>query len=394
MNGLLERAPSAGTVAAKPLRIRHVDSLRAIAAGLVVWTHLDGIFFPFSVRNPAFLDFLHTLPTTLILGRVGVNLFFAVSGFVISRSFGGPKEGTAQRFLIRRFCRLYPAFWVSLLTAMLSRLLEGHALTLPSVAANATMMPKLFGQETLIGLYWTLQIELIFYALCLGLQLLGRLDHRMTLAVFALVLAAARRILHMLSHRTGLDLEIPGDGGTWVLSLGLMFWGAFFRSVYEETGGFRRAPLRCPGTWLLLLLTLAIADLYDPHVKIMLLHGTTQNLGERLSTLDSLAFFALWVAVLRVETRLLTFLGVISYSLYLFHPFVMTVLTSTLQFFAPASRPALPLWLYLIVGVLLSTVLATVVYRWVEHPAIAFGKRWVERKGLLRPARPSNDAVQ
>ena len=320
----------------------------------------------------------------MLFGRLGVDLFFAISGFVISRSFVGPPEGSSRRFVIRRVCRLYPAFWVSMLTGMLIWWLDEHPLTLPLLAANATMAPLAFGQPMLIGLYWTLQIELAFYGLCLLLHRFHRLESRATLAACALALCGMRRTLVIVGHLFKQDFYQTGEFGVWMVSLAIMFWGAFFRSVYEETGGFRRAPWRCRGTWYVLLLALAMVDLHDPRLKTFLFSHPLRDCWERLVTLNALAIFALWVAVLRVETRLLTYLGVISYSLYLFHPLILTLFTTSWQTLDPGSRPALPLWLYLVLGVLLTTALATGLYRWVEHPAIAFGKRWAQRG---RPAR-------
>ena len=374
MSSLPENAPAVGSVAAKPLRIRHVDSLRAIAAGLVVWTHFAETLFPLSAHNPGWLGFLHTLPPAMVLGRIGVDLFFAISGFVICRSFGGPPEGSSRRFLIRRVCRLYPVFWVSLAAGVFMWRLDGHPLPLSMFAVNATMAPLAFGQPALIGLYWTLNIELIFYGLCLGLHWCNQLDRWSTLAVCALACAVARRTLHVIGLFTGVPLDLSGEGGVWLISLGLMFWGALFRLVYEETGGFRRTPWRCRRFWLLGLVTVAMLDLHDPHLKTFLFKQPVDQWGERLVTLVSVVFFTFWVALLRVETRVLTFVGVASYSLYLFHPLVLFLLARALPF----SGVGLPLWVILAVGVALSVALAAALYRWVEHPAIAFGKRWVE----------------
>ncbi len=375
MNVLAETAsPAVETAVAKPLRIRHVDSLRAIAAGLVVWTHFAEVCRPRSDHNPAFLAFLYASPKTFILGRLGVDLFFAISGFVICRSFGGTREGSTRRFLIRRFCRLYPAFWVSLPAGMFMWWLDGGTVPLRVLAANATMAPISLGQPMLIGLYWTLNIELFFYGLCLVLHWGRQLDRPGTLAACALLFAAGRRTAHLVGHFAGRPLDL-GEGGVWLLSLGLMFWGALFRCVYEETGGFRRAPWRCRDAWLLLFVSFAMLDLHDPRLKTLLFHPTPDFWGERLVTFYSLVFFALWVALLRVETRVLTYVGVISYSLYLFHPLVLVLVDLGLCIVSVG----VPLWVTLVVGTAVSLAVAAVVYRWVEAPAIAFGKRWVAR---------------
>ena len=232
--------PSDAPAAVPSGRIRHVDSLRAVAAGLVIWTHFAESLWPVSRPGPAFLDFLRTLPPIINLGRTGVMIFFAVSGFVICRSLDGPREGAGRRFLIKRFCRLYPAFWVSLIGGALVWPSGAAALTWRVLAANATMVPDLFGQPLLLGLYWTLEVELIFYVLCLGLHRVGGLHRRAVLAGCVIVLAALPRVLRGLDHWLGVPLGLPGDGDTWTVGLAVMFWGALFRLVYDETDGFRR----------------------------------------------------------------------------------------------------------------------------------------------------------
>lgn len=361
-------------ITGQPLRLRQVDSLRALAAGMVVWTHLAGDLPPVSSLGPAWLAFLHRLPPLLALGRFGVDVFFAISGFVICRSFGGPPEGSSRRFLIRRFCRLYPVFWVSVAVAVCMAWLDGHLPSALTVTANATMAPATFGQPALVGLYWTLNIELIFYGLCLVLHWLGRLDSRSTLVACILGFAALRRTSHLVAKLTGADIGLSETGGMWSASLALMFWGALFRLVYEETGGFRRAPWRRAGPWLLLLVTLALLDIHDPRLKSRVLHQPWEQLGEGLVMLNSLVLFTLWVGVLRVETRFLRFVGVISYSLYLFHPVVSALLVSGLCHLAVVP----PYWALLVAGSACSVALAAVLYRWVERPAILSGRRWAE----------------
>ena len=164
------------------VRIRHVDSLRAVAALLVVSLHLAQTLGPLVATGPAWRGLLVRWPLTVQAGRMGVMVFFMVSGFVICRSFGGPRVGGARRFLIKRFCRLYPAFWTSLVVGFLVWLAVGRGWTAGTLAANATMAPSVFGQPYVLGVYWTLETELLFYGLCLGLYLVGRLENRALLA--------------------------------------------------------------------------------------------------------------------------------------------------------------------------------------------------------------------
>ena len=380
--------PREAPAAAVPLRIRHVDSLRAVAAGLVIWFHFDQTLYPLAAPGPAFFGFLHTLPHVIDMGRFGVMMFFAVSGFVIYRSFDGPRAGGARRFLVRRFCRLYPAFWVSLLGGLLAWRLNGEIWTWTQLAANTAMVPGWLGQRHLLGVYWTLEIELLFYGACLALYLARSLERRWLLAALVVALAGLPRLLRLIDHQAGTHLQLALGKPTLLLSLAVMFWGALFRRAYDETGGFRRSVWRCPGTWSVAALAQALVDLPDPNVKWFLLgrwHGPWPG---HLAVLAALLVFTVWVAALRVDQPVLTYLGVISYSLYLFHPVTKYAAAALLSSNAAVQGWGLPWWVYLGAGAAVTTGLAMAVYRWVERPAIALGKRWAgSRPGQEAPGR-------
>ena len=358
---------------ATPLRLRHIDSLRAVAALLVMWLHFSAMLGPLAAGGSASDVFLSRLPETVNVGRMGVMIFFAISGFVICRSFGGPREGGARRFLIKRFCRLYPAYWVSMLGGIAVWGLTGQPLSWTVVAANTTMIPEVLGQPSLLGVYWTLEIELLFYGLCLGLYLLHSLDRPLVLAACALALVWLPRTLKAVDYLAGTHLRLPPGKPTLVLGLAMMFWGALFRLVYDETGGFRRGVLRSWQAGLLLVVALALIDVPEPGFKWMLLGmrpGTV--LPAQAAVAGAVLIFAVWVAWWRVDGPIPAYLGTVSYSLYLFH----LVVIYSLQSLAKTGGVRLPFAVDFVGGFALSIALAALVYRWVERPAVRFGKRW------------------
>ena len=254
--------------------------------------------------------------------------------------------------------------------------LQHRRLTWELVAATATMLPGSLGQPYLMRVYWTLEIELAFYALCLGLFLAGGLRHRAVLWGSALVLAAMPRLLYRYSKFAGVrHFVLPGTGNVWMISLAVMFWGAAFRWIYDETGGFRQRPFARPGTWVFALFTLLLIDLYDPRVKQALWHGHAGALLVEMSPSFGVVICALCVAVLRVENRPMVYLGIISYSLYLFHPVVLNLVSPVTEYARAKGWPP-PLWAALLACASLTVALASATYRWVERPAIALGRRW------------------
>ena len=365
-----------------PLRLRHVDSLRAVAALLVMFLHFDQRLTTAFAPPGGFFHFLHTLPGIVDPGRMGVMIFFAVSGFVICRSFGEREaQGGSRRFLVRRACRLYPAYWASLLGGALVWTALGQTLTGPLLAANATMAAGWLGQPYLLGVYWTLEIELLFYALCLGLYWLRWLERPGVLAAGALVLVSLPRLLKGVDHLAGTHLRLPPGQPTLLLSLAVMLWGTLFRLVYDETGGFRRGAYRPWSVGLLALVALALIDVPDPQFKWMLLGLRAERFPAQSAVAGAVAVFTVWVACLRWEGRTLTFLGTVSYSLYLFHVVVLELLLPVLT---PGKGGGWtpPLWAGFLVCTVAAVALAAAVYRWVERPAIALGKRLTSPRPL------------
>lgn len=92
-----------------------------------------------------------------------------ISGFVIPHSIKN-KPGQTLPFFIARFFRLYPAFWLSVLLAIVfSRYILHSEISLIQVFANLTMLPGLFSQPIFYSVYWTLLVELAFYVICIVL---------------------------------------------------------------------------------------------------------------------------------------------------------------------------------------------------------------------------------
>lgn len=127
-------------------------------------------------------------------GFLGVEFFFMISGFVI---FFSAKNKTAGQFLSVRAVRLFPAFWVAVLfTTAFAAYWGGEkmSVTWPQVLVNLTMLPKLFGQPFVDGVYWTLQYEWGFYfavflMLAAGVQ--SKLHHALVLWPFYILLMRA-----------------------------------------------------------------------------------------------------------------------------------------------------------------------------------------------------------
>ncbi|MEY9952031.1 acyltransferase family protein [Leifsonia sp. EB34] len=148
--------------AAPRSRLALLDILRLAAALSVVAYH----WLFWGVEHGAIHSFGVTPVSWLAAyGFLGVQLFFLISGFVIFLSASGRE---ASAFAAGRATRLYPAFWAGVTLTSATLLLTARAAPLellPKFLANLTMAPAVFRQPQLDGVYWTLTLELQFYAL-------------------------------------------------------------------------------------------------------------------------------------------------------------------------------------------------------------------------------------
>lgn len=342
--------------------------VRGVAAILVVWLHVSEMFRSFLPLNTTSIWVYH-VAETVDFGRIGVVAFFAVSGFVIPASFNQLGWLGLKIFIVRRFFRLFPAFWLSIPLAFWSSwYLWDKPVSLVQVLANMTMLPSLFEELPLEGLYWTLELEMLFYLLCMMLFWWGKVHDTKILALTSALLLVG----FLLNKTCSLASFMSEDGGLRLLFLAIMFWGAVYRKWYD--GHFDGA-----GCWRWVLWGVpVIIVLLMPLVflSLMLLNGQVSP--------DSIKFFtsyALGLAlfILLASLRTLRFtpfskLGEISYSVYLFHPVVFY----PVYWWAGRTRLEwvrdLPLEVWVLSMIAASVAVAYVVFRWVEKPAIEYSR--------------------
>ena len=204
---------------------------------LVVWLHGAELFVRLpgmDGRGQIWYDIAHTVD----FGRIGVVAFFMISGYVIPPTLRGPLADGTRRFLVRRFFRLFPAYWLSIpLGYLLLWLPWGKDFDVVDVIANATMLPAVFGREATIGLYWTLEAELAFT------RCASRSFWSGAAAARALLLLVGVLVALMLSMQARV-LPSP-ELAQWKLlpyNLSLMFAGSLVRQGTTRSGAARPQP--------------------------------------------------------------------------------------------------------------------------------------------------------
>jgi peptidoglycan/LPS O-acetylase OafA/YrhL len=149
----------------KGRRLSELDALRGIGAIAVVLFH-------YTTRFHEMFPAAHHVPYSFIGGNYRVLLFFAISGFAIFFTLdriNGPAD-----FVMNRLSRLYPVYWAAiLLTVLVEYAGRVSALQIPpwAVLANFSMLEGFAFVPQVDGAYWTLTVEIAFYACMIALWL-------------------------------------------------------------------------------------------------------------------------------------------------------------------------------------------------------------------------------
>lgn len=351
------------------MRLKSIDSLRGIAAVLVVLYHEWSRFNPHASSQarqfviPAGFTG-HLLFFAFGYGYFGVSLFFVLSGFCIhlpqayKHAATGSDGLKLSKFAKRRFFRLYPAYFASLILtsvalcifpALLSvvRHQPGnllHRADIPSLLASATFLQQLYPHAfEFNGVYWTLLLEVQFY-LCYPFLL--RVCRKIGFNWPLFVLLIAECVLAIWPTR--IQFFILGRYFEWFLGMYLV----------ERLANDR--PVRVPRPVVLLLIVVTGLSVFHP---------ATWPFKWLLASLASAAVLINCLpdqdkSIL--SNRRFIFVGLFSYSLYLVHIPILDLFWNGTQI-ARKSWPAIPVQTAML-GVLFSFVVGYFFFIYFEKP--------------------------
>lgn len=347
--------PAAKQESAGRARIEGLDGLRGLAALGVALYH-----FSIAYDHPG-----RFFPDLCIRGRYGVNLFFMISGFVMFMTLA--KIERPMDFVVSRFSRLYPAYWVCVLITFLATRWPGVRVPRADgfeFAVNLTMFQTFFGVEMVDSSYWTLRVELCFYLLLLLAYASGGIGRIRPLVMGQLALAAAYWMAGNPAPPAGIP-RVLFD----ILILPYAPYFAIGIILYRMT---RMREIGDPANWLALALSCFLIKHKLPW--------------------DAFALHAVFAAALAfagagrggpLAARPLAWLGLISYPFYLLHQYVGFILLDGL---VPAGWP-IGLAIPFVIGICLA--LAAGIHVWVERPMLAF----IRGKYRARRARVAEGAA-
>ena len=354
-----------------------LHGLRFFAALLVVISHVelmkDYHGYSSHVSNPAVYE----------LGRIAVTFFFVLSGFLITYLLLAEKEAvgtiSVRKFYIRRILRIWPLYYLAVLMAFavlphihffaiprlseaaphyIGRTLPLFLLLLPQVAL--TLFPAVPYAEPL----WSIGVEEQFYALW---PVLVARVRRLLPLVFGIVIAGilAKQLALVYASRLH-DRD------------SLRFWNHFIDYFY-----FTR--LECMGigaigAWLVFHKKPLLNFLYS-RVTQVLVYGLTAYLMwtprhkpwlhySHISVLFCVIILNIAAnrrSLLKVEGPLFTFLGNISYAMYMFHEIAIKLVMEAQSRISSTRFDGLASNAILYAGsVMLTVLIATATWRYYE----------------------------
>lgn len=208
-------------------RLLSLDLLRAFAAIGVFVFHASSTAgfdkFKLPITSPL-SGAQYTIPNFFSLGATGVSLFFVVSGYCLTTSwFNEARRINAGGYYLRRFSRVYPAYFFSLLVTLLSwLLLDGWGAMLtpysdgrPSLGADLVVHAFFlqgFSTRSFLsfnGTLWSMATEVQFYVLLPVIYaFMSRYGYRATVVLTCVFCLFVRYVSEL-----SMDLVAPVEGG-------------------------------------------------------------------------------------------------------------------------------------------------------------------------------------
>lgn len=352
-----------------------IDVLRALAALAVVACHCTGLG-----RWPP--ESLGWIAQWTQYGWLGVDLFFVISGFVITNSAlklsNLPWRDYARIFWVRRAARILPLYYFTLLAFLL--LVDHGAVTgdnaLKQIVTHALLIHQWWPETagSINGVTWTLGIEILFYLLAWLLVGMRTISPGRSAAVilFTIIVTIAYRLVVFalvpeLPQRVFFANQVFGVLDGFMMGTAIAVWRSDPKNVsIVQVNHFFSLPT--------LLILSGVATLI---LALAILNANAVAFWEQpvivggFRTLVGVAFALVVLGAVQLPHTLriprpLRFLGDISYGIYLWHYLLLLWLQKS---FDLAAAP-------LVLMTLLTTLsAASVTFFLVEAPAQRLAKK-------------------
>ncbi|WP_180952925.1 acyltransferase family protein [Acetobacter aceti] len=365
-------------------KIESLQALRGFAAFFVCLMH-------FAMDNDWNVDSSHHKNSYFVarllgsFGASGVDIFFCLSGFIISHSIitrdYTPSIRNSLTFLIKRAFRIFPAYWIALLGGGASSQILGADFNFLKDNMSLRSIFLMTNKITLLPQAWTLAYEMWFY---IGIFLIVSISHKKTFLYSLSIWAVCQASILILNRFNILHITYFTLSNPQIMEF---FLGVFASWTFLKTGRYA-VPSIISG--------LVIAIWGSVVCYSRLGHNGSLFDGERffffgipgaliiygLSSLERLGKFSPPVIACRI--------GDISYSLYLWHTIIMALSIYFIWVFPLYAHVDISIKIILMMVV--SLIVALTSFRCIELPFIKIGESLCKSDALnaLRSGRLPN----
>ena len=374
-------------------RFLELDVFRGIAAFCVVVYHYT-TWYDVNYKHSPKIHFYFTL------GNHGVEFFFLISGFVILLTMERTK--TSWDFIIGRFSRLYPPYWVAVILTFtvvsLTQLPIDPPASLGDAVFNLTMLHGFFKIPHVDGVYWTLTVELCFYITMFIIYRAKLLKHIELIATGWFVIALCYSLASYAYHWKWFSQMRPEVHYASISQVAVDY-----QLMTAGVGNQPSGLIKIFGDLLITILILKFAHLF---IAGMMLYREKQQgfsayrwlligacvLKQRVAyswenswqtTLIVAGCVLLFYLALRgylsfINLNPLIFMGTISYSLYLTHQNIGYAIIRMLY------QYNINPYISIFIAIIASLGLATLMVFFVERPALKFIRGCYRKNKLLK----------
>lgn len=368
----------------------YIDSLRGLAILMVIVVHAA---LHFQALSPGifFLTFK---------GQYGVQLFFITSALTLFLSFeqriAVDKNNTVRFFLIRRFFRIAPAFYLAILFYTIQMVIKPVS-SFPNAVHGLNVVLSVFFINgffpTSINYVppggWSVAIEMIFYLLIPFLFARIKSLRQAVLYFFAtLALGIACNWIgaYLMVHYTNLDYAYHK---TWyfyfwlpnqlpIFMLGIILFHLLKHPVrISKTGASLIILLSCAGLLgvFYAIKYFKLEDIVPEHVLVGILFSC-------------IVFAMSQARIGLLENRVTRYLGKLSFSMYLWHFFVLECVAFVIRRVVPAA-PGIQLAILYLFSIPLICLVSSISYHKVELAGMKLGKKVIDKlQGKPAYAKP------
>lgn len=332
-------------------RTRFLDVIRGGASICIILYHLTS-------RYDQMIGHLGNYPFNVPWGWMAWSVFFVLTGYLVM-----PKSERILDFVKSKAVRLYPGYWASMILCfwVTQFALPELTVSIKDFCIDLSMLGNFLGRASVVGVDWTLSINLIYYTFVAVIMLIKKWTKKDWFVEVALVWSIVACIISVLQNQ-GVTNSIIKFFGTLIAAnyVHLFFTGILLRRI--AMGG-ERVKKYCIGIILMLVDHWVVFENIGFEIFFVIFVGIF--IWCLLLSNDKHNKNQLWV---RLSTPLV-FVAGISYPLYLLHEYIGFAIIKSAEKIGWTSE------LILIPCITIATFLAWCIHQFIEKPATKLLKR-------------------